>query len=112
MSDQLNAAKAWLEQNTGETLLIRKEERDDIDETRVRLKSVEYDETVPTFDEYAEGSSLILHGPGNILGGHGDLPLPRDQYQIYVDGKFDCSRDGNGLSVTTGRAKYHISVIS
>jgi len=112
MSDQLNAAKAWLEQKTGETLLIRKEEREDIDETRVRLESVEYDETVPTFDDYAEGSSLILHGAGNVVSGDGELPLPRDQYQIYVDGQFDCNPDANGLSLTTGRAKYRISVLS
>ncbi len=112
MSEKLNSVREWLEKHMNETVLIRKEEQDDLDETRVQLEGVEYKESVQTIDDYAEGSSLILHGPGSVLNEQGDIPLPQNTFQIYVDGLSECKVEGSSLTMTTERAKYMISVQS
>ncbi|MWV43178.1 hypothetical protein GRF59_06000 [Paenibacillus sp. HJL G12] len=112
MSDKLNLIQEWLEKHLQKTILIRKEEQGDLDETRVLLEGVEYKENVSTIDDYAEGSSLILHGPGKVLNEQGDIPLPQNTFQIYVDGLADCQAGEDGITMKTDRAKYFISEIS
>ncbi|BFH63423.1 hypothetical protein [Paenibacillus azoreducens] len=108
MNNELNAVNQWLENQVGQTILIRKEEQGDLDETRVQLEAVEYSEHVPARDEYAEGSSLILHGPGHVINEKGDIPLPRNTFQIYVDGLHETETDESRINLTTDRAKYLI----
>ncbi|MEC0370453.1 hypothetical protein [Paenibacillus chibensis] len=111
MNEKLNSVKTWLEEHRNHTVLIRKEEQDDWDETRVQLEDVEYIENVETIDDYAEGSSLILHGPGSVINEQGDIPLPQSTFQIYVDGLSECRVEEGTLSMKTERANYLISVI-
>ncbi|WP_213649798.1 hypothetical protein [Paenibacillus sp. J23TS9] len=112
MSEKLNSVREWLEKHVQETILIRKEEQEDLDETKVKIEGVEYKESVPTIDDYAEGSSLILHGPGSVLNEQGEIPLPQNTFQIYVDGLSECDVEEERLTIETDRAKYLISVIS
>ncbi|MCJ8014849.1 hypothetical protein MUG84_24500 [Paenibacillus sp. KQZ6P-2] len=112
MSESLNSITEWLDKHIQKTILIRKEEQGDLDETRVMLEGTEYKERVPSIDDYAEGNSLILHGSGSVLNKMGDFPLPTNSFQIYVDGLTECHIEEQHVSMKTDRAKYEISEIS
>jgi hypothetical protein len=107
----MNAVKEWLEKRVGQTIMIRKEEQDDLDETRLHLEHVEYNAHVPTVDDYTEGNSLILHGPGKVVREQGDIVLPQNTFQIYIDGLSESRAEEEQLSMKTDRAKYLIFVI-
>lgn len=112
MNESLKSVTDWLNAHKQQTVMIRKQELEDIDQTRITLEDVEYKPSTQTIDEYTEGDSLILHGSGAVVNEQGDIPLPQSTYQIYVDGLKHANVQDQQLSMETERAKYEIFIQS
>lgn len=112
MNESLKSVTDWLNAHKQQTVMIRKQELEDTDQTRITLEDVEYKPSTPMIDEYTEGDSLILHGSGAVVNEQGDIPLPQSTYQIYVDGLKHADVQDQQLSMETERAKYEIFIQS
>ncbi|CQR56117.1 hypothetical protein [Paenibacillus riograndensis] len=99
----------WLTAQAGETIMIKKQEMNDLDTVHFNLETVDYRNTEDVIDEYLD-SALILRGTGNTLNRDGELvPLPQQNYEIAVSGlQLDNADDGQ-VELRTERAKYSIS---
>lgn len=112
MNEQLKSVTDWLNAHKQQTVMIRKQEMEDTDQTRIQLEEVEYRENTPTIDDYTEGDSLILHGNGTVINEQGEIQLPQNTYQIYVDGLSKADVKETQLTMETDRAKYEIFIQS
>lgn len=100
----------WLEAQEHATLVIKKQELDDLDTVHFNLEAVDYRNADDVIDEYLD-SALILRGSGNTLNADGELvPLPQHSYEIAVSGlKLNTVTDDN-VELQTDRAKYSLTL--
>lgn len=101
----------WLERHTGNTILIRKEEQGDLDTIEVRLDRIDYkQESGQGWDDYTDGSALLLHGTGQIIVEQDRHPLPGDTFVIPVKGLSEINLSDRELRFQTERASYRLTV--
>ncbi|MNO23546.1 hypothetical protein D3C76_133490 [compost metagenome] len=99
----------WLTAQAGETIVIEKQELNDLDTVHFNLETVDYRNADDVIDEYLD-SALILRGTGNTSNRDGELvPLPQQSYEIAVSGLQLGNIDDNQVELRTERAKYSLS---
>lgn len=100
----------WLEAPEHATLVIKKQELDDLDTVHFNLDTVDYRNAEDVLDEYL-GSALILRGTGNTLNADGELvPLPQPNYEIAVSGLRLNTIAEDNVELETDRAKYSLAL--
>jgi hypothetical protein len=103
-------AADWLQQHIDEEVHVIKQEQDDTDEIRLRLRDVGVTMFgIPDADDYVEQQALVLYGEGTTLGNGQAVRLPVDEFEIPVTGPWVCTPDGEQqLAIETDRARYRI----
>ncbi|QUL52357.1 hypothetical protein KDC22_18015 [Paenibacillus tritici] len=100
----------WLEAQKQATLVITKQELNDLDTVHFTLESVDYRNAEDVIDEYLD-SALILRGSGNTLNADGELvPLPQPSYEIAVSGLKLNAVAEDKAELKTDRAVYSIAL--
>ncbi len=100
----------WLNEHVNETVVLEKQELDDLDTIHFKLESVDYRNAEAVIDDYL-GSALILRGSGSTLNGDNELvPLPQHNYEIAVAGLHIESIREDKVELKTDRAKYALSL--
>lgn len=100
----------WLTAQSGATVVIEKQEMNDLDTVHFSLESVAYRNADDVIDDYLD-SALILRGNGNTLNKDRELiPLPQQSYEIALSGlRLEAVNDGQ-VELHTDRGKYSISL--
>ncbi|WP_019910834.1 hypothetical protein [Paenibacillus sp. HW567] len=101
----------WLAAQAGATIVIKKQEMNDLDTVHFSLETVAYRNADDVIDDYLD-SALILRGTGNTLNRDGEpVPLPQQNYEIAVSGlRLDTVEDSQ-VELRTDRGKYSISLV-
>lgn len=103
----------WLESQVDKELLVSKEEDGDLDETRIRLESVESrGERRDALDDYTDSAALLLRGRGTVVTEGREEPLPSDTFEIPLEGLSLTETAENAALLVTERARYSIKVHS
>ncbi|WP_342479921.1 hypothetical protein NST07_18370 [Paenibacillus sp. FSL L8-0340] len=99
----------WLDAHANQTVVIKKQELEDLDTVHFQLENVEYRTAEDKIDNYLD-DALILRGSGNTLNGDGELvPLPQHSYEIAVSGLHLDNIGEDKAELQTDRAKYALS---
>lgn len=109
MSTDVSRITEWLEAHYDQTLMIRKQEADNVDETRIKLENAVTavrNETHP--EDFTAEQSLLLKGRGAVIVNGEEIPMPKDLYEIPYDGPLAFTFEEDGLNLTTDRASYRI----
>ncbi|MBW7459120.1 hypothetical protein ACFOLF_32550 [Paenibacillus sepulcri] len=102
----------WLQSHTGQELLIRKQEQEDLDEVRLELSDIDYRSSrSDSIDEYTSDSALLLHGRGTVITEDSEEELPSRTFEIPLQGLNYAKQENDALVLETERAKYLISVL-
>lgn len=110
MEQNVQKLKEWLTSEVNETIIITKEELNDLDTVHFSLESVDYRDSEDTIDDYL-GDALILRGSGSTLNADGDLvPLPQQSYEIDVSGLKLHTIEADKVELQTDRAKYTLAL--
>lgn len=100
----------WLNAQEGKTIVIKKQELEDLDTVHFNVETVDYRSAEDTIDDYLD-DALILRGSGSTLNADGELvPLPQQSYEIAVQGLKVNSSAADRAELQTERAKYEISL--
>ncbi|WP_342435637.1 hypothetical protein NSS79_18555 [Paenibacillus sp. FSL L8-0436] len=100
----------WLDAHAITTIVIKKQELEDLDTVHFQLETVEYRTAEDTIDDYLD-DALILRGSGNTLNADGELvPLPQHSYEIAVSGLRLDNLGEDNAELQTDRAKYALSI--
>lgn len=100
----------WLEARKDTTLVIEKQELDDLDTVHFKLETVDYRNTDDVLDDYLD-SAVILRGTGSTLNADGELvPLPQPGYELAVSGLQLHEVSEAKVDLQTSRAKYSLAV--
>ena len=101
----------WLMKQIDTPLIIRKEERGDVDQVLMKLEKVSFLPGDPDRDDYVEDDRLVLLGDGRIAtdDGGGAYELPRHSYEIPLRSDFRSELADGELRLTTDRASYRVS---
>ncbi|MBW4080521.1 hypothetical protein [Paenibacillus sp. S150] len=109
MDQSVQRLMDWLTAQANETIVIDKQEMNDLDTVHFTLDTVDYRNADDVIDEYLD-SALILRGSGSTLNRDGELvPLPQQNYEIAVSGLHLDAVDDSKVELRTERAKYSIS---
>lgn len=109
MSTDVSRITEWLEAHYDQTLMIRKQEADNVDETRIKLENAVTavrNETHP--EDFTAEQSFLLKGRGAVIVNGEEIPMPNDLYEIPYDGPLAFTVEEEGLHLTTDRASYRI----
>lgn len=100
----LNTLNDW----KGSEILIKKEERDDIDKNEFSLEDVEVVRQVEDEDDYVDPYSIELKGRGTVIKSNGTSPIPLNSYELPINQllSFEASKDF--LTIKTDRATYFL----
>ncbi|MEN1966721.1 hypothetical protein WMZ97_01480 [Lentibacillus sp. N15] len=96
---------------TGKTVRICKQEIDDHDETLMHLQQVTYETNTRRIDDYQPMHTLQLNGTGQVENEAHDMqPLPSSTYEIPLEDSSRYQFDGSQFSLTTDRGAYTIEI--
>lgn len=110
MEQAVQMLKDWLNDQAGTTIVIKKQELDDVDTVHFTVETVDYRSAEDTIDDYLD-DALILRGSGSTLNADGELvPLPQPSYEIAIQGLKINSAAEDRADIQTERAKYEISL--
>lgn len=110
MEEHVKLLADWLDEHTGETVVIEKQELDDGDKVYFKLGGVDYRDSDSVIDDYLD-SALILHGTGSTMNGDGELvALPGTSYEIAVSGLSFGSAGSDKVTAKTERANYTLTI--
>lgn len=110
MEQTVQKLKEWLDSEINETIIITKEELNDLDIVHFSLENVDYRNSEDTIDEYLD-DALILRGSGRTLNADGELvPLPQQSYEIAVSGLHLHTIEADKVELQTDRAKYTLAL--
>jgi len=98
----------WLLSQIDTPLVIRKEERGDVDQVLMKLEKVSFLPGDPDRDDYVEDDRLVLLGDGRIATDDGAHELPRHSYEIPLRPDFRSELADGELRLTTDRASYRV----
>ncbi|UQZ37057.1 hypothetical protein C2I18_28080 [Paenibacillus sp. PK3_47] len=102
--------REWLSEQAGTTIVIKKQELEDLDTVHFTVESVDYRSAEDTIDDYLD-DALILRGSGSTVNGDGEpVPLPQPSYEIAVQGLKINSAAEDRAEIQTDRGKYEISL--
>ncbi|WP_169810166.1 hypothetical protein [Paenibacillus antarcticus] len=109
MEQAITQVTQWLNSHLDHTIIVKKEEDDDIDQVHIQLSQFEFRQTGEGSDAYLD-SALVLQGKGSTLNNDGDLvPLPQDMYDIATTGLEIINLVSEEIELHSARAKYTIS---
>ncbi|GGF18209.1 hypothetical protein GCM10010954_16190 [Halobacillus andaensis] len=98
-----------LQQWSGETIIISKQELDDEDIIIMQLNDISYDRHTRRMDEYEPMHSLHLNGTGTTETDGCELqPLPDSLYEIPLEDSTQYRFDENRFFLITERGRYII----
>lgn len=110
MEQPVQELKEWLASEVNETIVITKEELNDLDTVHFSLEHVDYRNSEDTVDDYLD-DALILRGSGSTLNADGELvPLPQQSYEIAVSGLKLHTIEADKVELQTDRAKYTLAL--
>jgi hypothetical protein len=110
MEQAVQQLQEWLASEAGKTIVIEKQELEDVDTVHFSLESVDYRSSEDVIDDYL-GDALILRGTGSTLNGDGELvPLPQPSYELAVSGLKVHSAEADKAELQTERARYTITI--
>lgn len=110
MEQSVQQVMDWLTAKVNQTIVIKKQELEDLDTVHFSLENVDYRNAEDTIDDYLD-SALILRGTGSTLNSDGDLvSLPQPNYEIAVSGLKVNNFKENQVELQTDRAKYILSL--
>lgn len=93
----------------GEDIKITKYEKNDHDETYLKLNKVAYDKKTRRIDDYEPAYTLQLNGDGKVRVSQDDYePLPHSLYEIPLEDETQYTFDGVRFSINTDRGVYTI----
>ncbi|WEG13735.1 hypothetical protein PU629_05050 [Pullulanibacillus sp. KACC 23026] len=95
----------------GQTLLIVKEELNNIDQAYLQLEDVQIQEISRDTDDYLANRSIQLIGGGETVETSGEAPLPYARYDIPLTEIGEVKQEGNQLKLTNDRATYTVHPI-
>lgn len=101
-----------LQQWSGKTIKVTKQELEDNDETLMQLDSISYETNTRRLDEYEPMHALQLNGTGTIQTETPDpQPLPSSFYEIPLEDTSLYQFDESCFSLITERGTYRIELI-
>ncbi|WP_199623597.1 hypothetical protein [Paenibacillus alkalitolerans] len=103
----------WLLGHVNESVIIRKEEEGDVDQVMLELEKISYRAGQPEADDYVDDDRIILHGKGKIAADEegGASGLPRNSYEIALEGDCSGTLQNNELLIRTERAVYRVAPV-
>ncbi|MFC7678477.1 hypothetical protein [Paenibacillus sp. GCM10028914] len=111
MKHPLEDLSEWLKSHTNQTIMIQKREQDDLDEVRLLLEFIGYQNgDNDSVDDYLACKALLLHGSGVIVTDKQEAPLPDSTFTIPVDNLSQVKVEDNQVTMENGRGSYTISV--
>ncbi|SMF70197.1 hypothetical protein SAMN05661091_0639 [Paenibacillus uliginis N3/975] len=109
MKHPLEDVSEWLQSHTNQNLLIQKREQDDLDQARLMLEFIGYqDGDNCSIDDYVACKALLLHGSGVVITDGHESPLPDSTFTLAVDGLSSVNVEDHQLTLQTGRGAYTI----
>ncbi|WP_431802299.1 hypothetical protein [Halobacillus andaensis] len=98
-----------LQQWSGETIKITKQELEDEDSIIMQLNDISYETDTRRLDEYEPMHALHLNGTGTTQTNEQDLqPLPSSLYEIPLEDSTQYQFEGDRFSLVTERGSYTI----
>jgi hypothetical protein len=111
MKLSLELVSEWLKNNLNKKILIRKQEKEDLDEVLLHLKLTEYrGERSNAIDNYISDSALLLHGNGSVITDGLEVELPSNTFEIPLNGIEQAEANKDTLSFKTERAQYLLTL--
>jgi len=107
----LELVAEWLKDNLDKKILIRKQEKEALDEVLIHLKLTEYrGERSDAIDSYVSDSALLLHGNGSVITEGLEVDLPSNIYEIPLKALEHVEATEDSLRFKTERAQYLLTV--
>ncbi|WP_101841964.1 hypothetical protein [Halobacillus sp. Marseille-P3879] len=98
-----------LQQWSGETIKITKQELEDEDSIIMQLNDISYETDTRRLDEYEPMHALHLNGTGTTQTNEQELqPLPSSMYEIPLEDSTQYQFEGDRFSLVTERGSYTI----
>ncbi|KRF42284.1 hypothetical protein [Paenibacillus sp. Soil787] len=102
---------SWFEANKDKSIMIKKEDQQDIDQIEINVHEVGVVSFSDTLDAYLSPKAIVLRGSGSIQTHDGEKQsLPEDSYEIPFDGNFHGIQNEKGMEIQTDRASYMITI--
>lgn len=100
-----------LQQWSGETIKITKQELEDEDSIIMQLNDISYETDTRRLDEYEPMHALHLNGTGTTQTNEQDLqPLPSSLYEIPLEDSTQYQFEGDRFSLVTEREATRLNV--
>lgn len=101
----------WFEDHKHKSILIEKQEQDDLDKVELEVQEVGLLDQAVTDDDYIPSYAVVLRGMGTIQNRDGEMVrLPQDYYEIPLDGHYEGTVESGKLELQTERAHYSIQL--
>ncbi|MCP3027076.1 hypothetical protein [Halobacillus sp. A5] len=98
-----------LQQWSGETIKVTKEELEDEDTLIMQLHDISYETNTRRIDDYEPMHALHLNGTGTTQSEEQNLqPLPSSMYEIPLEDSSQYQFEGERFSLVTERGRYTI----
>lgn len=110
-NNQEQQIQGLLDSWKGQTILVIKEELDNIDQAYMHLEDVRIKEIERDTDDYLANRFLELIGGGETVEQTSEEPLPYSGYDIPLDGVEAVKAEGNQLTFRNHRASYTVQPI-
>ena len=95
----------------GKYIKVSKYEKNDHDETFLKLNRVSYKKKSRRVDDYEPMHTLELNGSGKVRIAQDDYePLPNSLYEIPLEDNSEYKFDGSRFSLNTDRGVYIIEI--
>lgn len=95
----------------GQYVKVAKYEKNDHDETHLKLNKISYSKKTRRIDDYESMHTLQLNGSGKVRISVNEFePLPHSLYEIPLEDNTQYKYDGNRLAINTDRAVYTIEM--
>ncbi|WP_340023817.1 hypothetical protein MHI24_01605 [Paenibacillus sp. FSL K6-1096] len=110
MEPNVEKLMEWLNAHKEATLVIQKQELEDLDTVHFTVETVDYRNAEDVIDDYLD-SAVILRGSGSTMNDDAELvPLPQPGYEIAVAGLKLHNVAEDQVDLQTDRAKYTLSL--
>ncbi|WP_217588685.1 hypothetical protein [Lentibacillus saliphilus] len=106
----VDAFNELINQWSGEQIVIKKIEMDDVDVIRLELDRISYAKETGGWDHYIPKYALHLNGYGETFTTDDFQALPNMTYEIPLEDTSLYEFDGNTFLISTDRGVYQISL--
>ncbi|MBD0383137.1 hypothetical protein [Paenibacillus sedimenti] len=100
----------WFEANKEKSIMIKKEDQEDIDQIEIEVHEIGLMNFTDTEDAYLSPQAIVLRGSGSIATHDGEKQkLPEDSYEIPFSEHFHGVQRENSMEIQTELATYFIT---